>query len=289
MIFNRRSKIVFSTVVAAAALIILAASLSVFLFSKKENGPSPTGTDTSESDSANESSKHTDKPQTKPGTSLPETPPVTDNRETRGEAYPPAPALDEKAIPAAPAGYFSDTLFIGDSRAVGIKEYGGIENDADFFASKGLNIYHVWKENLPFGTGSQTLGDVLSKRQYGKIYVILGINELGYDMERTVEKYCKMIDDIALAQTGAKIYVCANMHVTAERSTSDEIYNNGRINEFNRGISAAATGKGRAYLDVNTLFDDGSGALRTDCASDSAHVLGRYYALWRDWLYSMSK
>lgn len=291
MVISRRNKTVIA--VAATFVILVAAILSVFLLCRKENPDDPAGTDTAGGGSAGvtdtEATKHTDKPETDTGTFSPETFPDTSHMGNTPETYAPSPVLDGKNIPPAPGGYFSDTLFIGDSRAAGIREYGGIEADADFFASKGLNIYHVWKETLPFAGGECTLGDVLAKRQYSKIYVILGINELGYDMARTVEKYSAMINDIAAAQPGAKIYVCANLHVTAERSATDNIYNNCKINEFNKGISAAAVGENRVYLDVNTLFDDASGALRTDCASDSAHVLGRYYALWRDWLYNMSK
>lgn len=284
MVTRYRGKMI--AAVAVTLVLIAAAFISIFMLCRKENADDPTDTAGSNVTGVTETAGHSANPETE---KAPDTAAVTEGIGNPSETYTPAPSLDGKSIPAAPAGYFRDTLFIGDSRAAGIQEYGGVESEADFFASKGLNIYHVWKESLPFGGSEATLGDVLNRRQYGKIYVILGINELGYDMDRTVEKYGKMIDDIAALQPGAKIYVCANLHVTAERSATDEIYNNGKINQFNRGIFAASAGENRAYLDVNTLFDDASGALRADCASDSAHVLGRYYALWRDWLYNMCK
>jgi hypothetical protein len=42
-----------------------------------------------------------------------------------------------------PADYFDDALFIGDSRTVGISEYGGLDN-ADFFADIGMSVYTVF-------------------------------------------------------------------------------------------------------------------------------------------------
>ena len=41
-----------------------------------------------------------------------------------------------------------DTLFIGDSRTVGLYEYGGLEQTADFCATTGLTVYKLFQENL---------------------------------------------------------------------------------------------------------------------------------------------
>ncbi len=40
--------------------------------------------------------------------------------------------------------YFEDALFIGDSRTVGMYEYGGLEDTADFYAAKGLTVYRLF-------------------------------------------------------------------------------------------------------------------------------------------------
>lgn len=43
--------------------------------------------------------------------------------------------------------YFDDALFIGDSRTVGISEYGDL-NNATFFANTGMSVYNVFKKNV---------------------------------------------------------------------------------------------------------------------------------------------
>ena len=42
--------------------------------------------------------------------------------------------------------------------------------------------------------------------------------------------------------------------------------------------------KNLGWLDVNELFDDENGNLNADLSADGAHVLGKYYADWSDWI-----
>ena len=45
------------------------------------------------------------------------------------------------------AGYFSDAVFIGDSRTVGLHDYGGLD-DSTFYATVGMNVYNLWTEKF---------------------------------------------------------------------------------------------------------------------------------------------
>ena len=42
--------------------------------------------------------------------------------------------------------------------------------------------------------------------------------------------------------------------------------------------------KNLGWLDINELFDDENGNLNADLSADGAHVLGKYYADWSDWI-----
>jgi len=56
--------------------------------------------------------------------------------------------------------YFSDALFIGDSRTVGIGAFGNIKN-ATFFANTGMSIYNLPKTRVSIdGVGKVSLKDV---------------------------------------------------------------------------------------------------------------------------------
>ena len=180
--------------------------------------------------------------------------------------------------------YFDDALFIGDSRTVGLSEYGDLSN-ADFFATTGMSVYEVYDETVSVpSVGKVTLEQLLGSMTYGKVYIMLGINELGYYFDQTVEKYGQLVDYVREMQPNAVIYIQANLHVTKSRSDTDDIFNNKNIDRFNSAISEFANGSDIFYIDVNELFDDASGNLNQEYTSDNAHVLGKYYVVWCQWI-----
>ena len=188
------------------------------------------------------------------------------------------------AFTAVTADYFDDALFIGDSRTLGISEYAGL-NNAAFFASTGMSVYNVFSEKVQVaGAGTMDLKSLLESRDFGKIYVMLGINELGYAFKQTVSKYSGVIDRLREAAPDALIFIEANLHVTAAKSDGDSIFNNSNIDRFNEAIAGLADGKTVFYLDVNPVFDDGAGNLEKQYTSDGVHVYGKYYATWGGWL-----
>lgn len=191
-------------------------------------------------------------------------------------------------IPAHPDEFFTDSLFIGDSRTIGLREYSSIEG-AMYFASTGMSVYRVHSEivSIP-GIGDVNLDSLLSSRQFGKIYIMLGINELGYSFDSSAALYGKLIEDIRAYQPNAKIIIEANLHVTKEKSLSDGIINNMKIDEYNSRIALLADGVNVFYIDVNTVFDDAEGNLSDEYAYDPSHVYGKYYSVWSDWIASQN-
>ncbi|MEA4920326.1 MAG: GDSL-type esterase/lipase family protein [Clostridiaceae bacterium] len=181
--------------------------------------------------------------------------------------------------------FFSDALFIGDSRTVGLQKYSGIPT-ADYFAATGMNVFNVLTASPEVaGRGNINLETVLSLKKYGKIYLMLGINELGYDMDSIYQKYGEVLERVTELQPEANIYAEANLHVTKARSDKDTVFNNISIDTINGKIKSLAKENGIGYLDVNPMFDDGQGALSEDYTYDHTHVLGKYYKAWSVWIY----
>ncbi|MBR0303911.1 MAG: SGNH/GDSL hydrolase family protein [Clostridia bacterium] len=181
-------------------------------------------------------------------------------------------------------GIFSGCLFVGDSRTVGLSTYGGIPG-ADVFATVGMSVYHVLTEKVDAtGLGEMTLDELLVKMSYDDIVVMLGVNELGYNLDNTKRKYAEFVDHLREAAPESKITLCANLHITAEKSNSDEIYNNEKINSLNESIKSLADGVNVFYVDVNPLFDDDTGAFSEEYAYDDYHPVGIYYKTWGEWL-----
>ena len=180
--------------------------------------------------------------------------------------------------------YFDDALFIGDSRTVGISEYGDL-NNAIFFANTGMSVYNVFEKNVSVPqVGKLKLEQLLTYKKFGKIYIMLGINELRYNQEKTLKKYKDLLKFIQEKQSNAIIYIEANLHVTAERSNKDKTINNININKINNEISQLADNEKIFFIDVNEKFDDENGNLSSNYTQDNVHIYAKYYKEWSDWL-----
>lgn len=178
---------------------------------------------------------------------------------------------------------FENALFIGDSRTVGLNEYGGIK--ADFFSDVGMSVYNInQKPMVVRSVGSVWFKDLLEKNQYDYIFVMLGINEVGYEVSQTVERYGKLIDKIREAQPDAIIFIQANLHVSQLKNDSHPYIKNATLNKLNEGMAKFADNKTIFYMDVNPLFDDDNGTLAYDNTGDGAHLYAKLYKDWADWI-----
>lgn len=178
----------------------------------------------------------------------------------------------------------ADALFIGDSRTVGIMEYAGIQ-DADFFCNVGMSVFSAQKVRVSVkSVGKVTLEELLSHKKYGKIYIMLGINELGYGEKSILNKYGALVDFIKEQQPDATVCIEANLHVSQKRSEGSKSINNPSLDRLNTALSAFAKERGLLYLDANTVFDDESGSLPADKTSDGVHLYAKYYARWGEWI-----
>ena len=116
----------------------------------------------------------------------PEPPPVPDPAPLPDPEPEPEPEEPDSPFTTVDASYFDDALFIGDSHTDGFKDYAGL-NNADYLCHNGLTVWSaVEKAEFP---GKQTLAQALSGKHYGKNYLMLGINELGNDLDDITAKF----------------------------------------------------------------------------------------------------
>ncbi len=181
---------------------------------------------------------------------------------------------------------FSDACFIGDSRTLGL----GLNCDkakADFYASQGLNISSALTDQvIELQNGNMgTVLEAVAQREYKRIFVMFGINELGWPYpENFVEKYEELIEGIKAAQPNAAIYVQSILPVAASAVNNDAVFTNENINAFNAYVEQAANETGVNYLDINGYFKDNSGMLPEDAAADGIHFVRAYCLKWIDLL-----
>lgn len=252
----------------AVFVLLIAAVLAFMVFGKSGKQPSETTTDSTKPLIVST----TDESVTAENT-------TAENTTAQNVTKAPLSAEDTAAL-------MKDTLFIGDSRTVGISEYAGL-SEANFFANVGMTVFNIFDKQVSVpGVGKVTLDKLLSAKKYGKIFVMLGINELGYDFNKLVSKYGDLVDYLEKKQPDAKIIIQANLHVTAERSNKDDYINNTRINQLNESISKFADGKRIFYINANPVFDDAKGNLSSEKSEDNAHLLAKYYKQWGEWIVS---
>lgn len=248
----------------------------------------------------------TDPPETtRPNTNPPETtkkppettvrPPETTVRPPETTVKPPETTVrptDTTKPPVSDEEYFSDTLFLGDSRTVGFALYARIPN-ATYFARTSMNVSNVF-DNKPSETSDTksyaNLSELLTEKKFERIYILLGINEIGYSYTWIINNYSKTLEYIRMYQPDAKIILQSNMHVTKKKSDANpSTFSNSRIDELNSRISKLADGKNVYYLGFEQIFDGADGAMSSDYSGDGVHLYGKCYKLWRDWILENGK
>ena len=86
--------------------------------------------------------------------------------------------------------YLDDAVFIGDSRTDTLKMYAGWENTT-YYVKTGTNIWDIM-DVVP-DDEDRTIDEELQNKQFGKVYIMLGVNELGTgtaDLLPAVQKGC---------------------------------------------------------------------------------------------------
>ena len=177
--------------------------------------------------------------------------------------------------------FFDDAAFIGDSRTQGLMMYTGLDN-ATFYATQGLMVdTYFTKEFVKQGDRKVTIPEALKSQQFGKIYVSLGINELGWAYSSVfIKKYGEVVDNLKSLQPNATIYVEAILPVTKKKSDGDKIYNNAKIDEYNALIEQMAQEKGVRFLNSNEALGTDNGALPAEAATDGVHLTASYCKKW---------
>mgnify|MGYP002509521458 FL=1 len=185
---------------------------------------------------------------------------------------------------AATDDYFADACFIGDSRTVGISQYADIEN-ATFLCKTSLTIYDYEKPKITYEGSKVSIHDVLSEKQFAKIYLMVGINECGTGTpESFYERYRDVVMDIRGLQPQALIFIQGNLFVTQKKSDDGDSITNENIAARNDLIATLANQKDIFYININesSLCEDG--ALVSDYTWDQVHIKAQYYPIWKDFL-----
>ena len=174
--------------------------------------------------------------------------------------------------------YYKDTVFIGDSRTQGLQINAGLTSP-DFFAGRGLNVKNARTEKVVKNAAGKavTVVDALKDKQYKKVYICFGINELGWPYTNIfADEYQKTIDAIKKIQPNAEIVVQGILPVTEKKSKSDKIFNMKNVKKFNKVIKKMAEDNGETYVDNSPAVANDKGYLPGDVTPDGIHMNREY-------------
>ena len=195
------------------------------------------------------------------------------------------PAPESEAVDVS---YFDDAAFVGDSRTDGFLIYSGIGRGKNL-TSNGLSIFKLeTKKAITIDGQSYTLMEALALEQYGKVYLSLGINELGYyDDEGFYRSYCEAIDHIRELQPNAVIYIQGLIPLNEEliaQTTGRTYLTNDHLRVYNDLMKKAAEEKQVVYLDLYSEFADENGALPAEASKDGVHLRSAWCKQWLAYL-----
>ena len=190
-------------------------------------------------------------------------------------------------------GYFDDACFIGHSIVVGMKTFFGLKN-ADFHAVSGIAASALLRyEGFPLQATRKdiygntvpetgTIEDVLLEKSYGKVYIMLGTNELGdesYHREAYYDAMTGLVELVLRTQPRAAVYLLSITPVTRELSETEKtFFTRENVVAFNRTLHGIAVEQGVHYLDLFTLLADAEGYLPAENgAYDGIHILASEY------------
>ena len=210
---------------------------------------------------------------------------VTDSKDDSSDDSEPDDDSSDDADQHGPSD-FSDACFIGDSRTVGLS-YNSGKPMATFYCATGLNVSSALDEqNIELDNGNMgNVVDALKQKQFARIYIMFGINEVGWpDMDSFQREYEELLNAVKAAQPDAKIYVQSIIPVTASKDAEGYPFTNANIADFNGAVKAAAENCGMTYIDVGAALVDASGCLPEDAATDGIHMTKDYLVKWIEYL-----
>ena len=165
-------------------------------------------------------------------------------------------------------GFFSDAAMLGNSLVDGMMLCSGLP--MAYYGGTSRTVFN------------NRLNELLQK-QYGKVYIEFGINELGGSVDSFITSYRGIIERIRATMPEAEIYIMAITPVTKAKSDQG-VFTMKRIGEFNDALYLLAKETDCWYLDTCGGLCDATGYLPAQYAGwdASPHLEVAGYKAWAE-------
>lgn len=206
---------------------------------------------------------------------------VTSNASYRSDRTPILKAPDYENVDA---GFFDDAVFVGDSISLKLSRFhGGRLGNAQFLVQSSFSVYNAIYDLMPTtyrGREYRNLEDALAATGAKKIFIMLGINDIGiFGVDQTLENWRVLFDLIQQACPDAQIYIqsVTPMWTGSERKK----LTNSNIHTYNFLLRFLAEEYGFGYIDIAPYLQDCTGGLAKVYSSDQyVHITEEGVAVW---------
>lgn len=184
--------------------------------------------------------------------------------------------------------YFSDAAFIGDSRIEGLSLYGGLA-EGDYITSTGMSVFQVDTREITYKGQKMKVLEALGQKGYKKVYISLGVNELGmHNDQGYYDHYLKLVQDVKAQQPDAIVYIQLLIPVNDQKCRESKIANyitNEQIEVYNELLYQIAEEEQVFLVDpAEVIVDPTTGEPPYDATGDGVHFYRSSYQNWIDYL-----
>ncbi len=139
--------------------------------------------------------------------------------------------------------------------------------------------------DVTFGVLARLDEIVVSKPS--KIFIMIGINDLkrGISPALILHNYSRILSYIKQKSPGTRVFLQSILPVNKYMlGDSYKKITTEKINELNSGLQQLAKERKLKYLDVQQVFNDGSGLMKKEFTLDGIHLRSAAYILWVKYL-----
>lgn len=177
----------------------------------------------------------------------------------------------------ADVSWFDDAAFIGDSVSLKLKTHclNGALGKAQFFTVGSYSTVNALRPVSDGGPHPSYRGEVMTSEECiqksgaKKVFIMLGMNDLSYGIEPTIERYQTLVERIINKSPDVKIFVQSMTPMTATSNIINDKRNNANVKLYNQRLLQLCEEKGWYFVDVaSAMYDDKGANLRTEYCSD---------------------
>lgn len=188
---------------------------------------------------------------------------------------------------------FANSAFVGNSVMDGFAAY-NVVSTADCYTRTSLSVFNYDSRKFESGRAGKgkTLPDAIPAdvcgKSYSEIFVLFGINETSYSLNKFAEAYGELIDMLHKAQPDATIYIFSIFPITKAKSDKNESgWTNSHIIEMNDRIQSVCDTHNAVYLDLHSRLKNEKGVLPAEDSSDGIHLKRKTYGYVAECVYEM--